>query len=109
MKKKVDEKLFDDLIEEFAAPILKWQRKKPAKRNAFLLFRDGDAEEYAIRLMGNARAKHPMPTSLEGLSEAMVDCRELLGWVKANVRFAERELKRKYELQNTTKNGNSNS
>ena len=109
MKKNVDEKLFDDLVEEFATPILKWQRKKPAKRNAFLLIRDGDAEEYAIRLMGNARAKHPMPTSLEGLCEAMVDCRELLGWIKAYVRFAEREIKRKNKQLNVQENGKGNS
>ena len=109
MKKNVDEKLFDDLVEEFAAPILKWQRKKPAKRNAFLLFRDGDTGEYAIRLMGNARAKHPMPTSLEGLGEAMIDCRELLGWVKAFVRFAEREIKRKNKQSNVQENGQGNS
>ena len=109
MKKTIDEKQFNVLVSELAAPILKWQRKKPAKRNAFLLIRDGDAEEYAIRLMGNARAKHPMPTSLEGLCEAMVDCRELLGWVKAFVRFAEREIKYKNKQSNVQEDGQGNS
>ena len=94
MKKTIDEKQFNVLVSEFVAPIAKWQKRKPAKRSAMLLFCDGDAEEYSVRLMGNKRAKYPIASCLNGLGDAMIAKPELLEWVKAHVRFAERELKR---------------
>lgn len=109
MKKNVDEKSFDDQIEEFAAPILKWQRKKPAKRSAMLLFCDYGAEEYAVKLMGNKRDKFPIATCLNGLGDALIAQPELLGWVKAHVRYAELELKRKDKQTKNKENGKSNS
>ncbi len=109
MKKNVDVKSFDAQIDEFVAPILQWQRKKPAKRNTFLLFRDGETGELSIRLMGNKRAKYPIATCLTGLGEAMVDLPVLLGWIKANVRFAEREIKRKNKQSKVQEDGQGNS
>ena len=109
MKQTIEQQQFSELMNQFSAPIEKWQNKKPAKRNAFMLFCDKEVGSYKIIPCGNDRAKYPLATCLEGLGQAMIDYPDLLGWVKANVRFAERELKRKYELLNTTKNGNSNS
>ena len=94
MKQTIDEKQFNELVGEFVAPIAKWQKRKPAKRSAMLLCCDGAAEEYAVELMGNKRDKFPIATCLNGLGNAMIAKPELLGWVKAHVRFAERELKR---------------
>ena len=109
MKQTIDEKQFYELLNEFKAPIAKWQKKKPAKRNALLLFCDRDAGLYGLELMGNKRAKYPLATCLNGLSEALIEGPELLGWVKADVRFAERELKRKYQQTKSQEDGKGNS
>ena len=86
---------FNRLTNEFAQPIATWQRTKPAKRNAFLLLRDEDAGEYVAYILGNKRAKYPTATALKGLGEAMIQRADLLGWIKANVNYAERELKKR--------------
>ena len=87
-------KQFDKLVTEFVHPVAVWQNKKPAKRSAFLLLADKEVGEYRLSLYGNDRAKYPVATTLEGLGNAMIQSSTLLGWVKANVRYAERELKR---------------
>ena len=115
MKKTIDEKQFNVLVSEFVAPIAKWQKKKPAKRSAMLLCCDHEVSEYAVDLMGNKRAKYPLSTCLGGLGNAMIAQPELLCWVKAHVRYAERELKRKsmdshvHELNELHCYGKSNS
>ena len=85
---------FDRLTNEFAQPIATWQHTKPAKRNAFLLFRDEDAGEYVAYILGNKRAKYPIATAINGLTEVMRDVPELYGWIRASVRYLEREEKK---------------
>ena len=85
---------FDKLTEEFAQPIAIWQHTKPAKRNAFLLFRDEDAGEYTAYILGNKRAKYPVATAIRGLTDVMRDMPELYGWIRASVRYLEREEKK---------------
>ena len=87
-------KQFNKLVTEFARPVVFWQGEKPAQRSAFLLFADKEVGEWDIRLIANPHAKYHTAAALEGLGDAMVKSKELLGWIKANVRFAERELKR---------------
>ena len=109
MKKTIDEKQFNVLVSEFAAPIAKWQKKKPAKRSAMLLCCDHEVSEYAVDLMGNKRAKYPMASCLNGLGDAMIAQPELLSWIKALVRYAERELKRKNKQANNQEDGQGDS
>lgn len=92
--KENDEKSFAVLTDEFANPIRTWQLKKPAKRNAFLLFNDDDAGEWCAFMFGNVRAKYPMATVVKGLDSAMKAVPELYGWIRASVRFVEREQKK---------------
>ena len=87
-------KQFNKLVAEFVRPVAVWQKKKLAQRSAFLLFADKEVGEWNIRLIANPHAKYHTAAALEGLGDAMVQSKELLGWIKANVRFAERELKR---------------
>ena len=85
---------FNRLTNMFAQPIAAWQHTKPAKRNAFLLFRDEEAGEYHAFLLGNKRAKYPIATAIEGLTALMKDVPELYGWIRASVRCLEREEKK---------------
>ena len=85
---------FNRLTNEFAQPIAIWQHTKPAKRNAFLLFYDEDAGVYAAFMLGNKRAKYPVATAIRGLTDAMRDAPELYGWIRASVRYIEREEKK---------------
>ena len=101
--RQVTQKSFNELTNEFAYPIAIWQHKKPAKRNAFLLFRDEEAGEYHVFMLGNNRAKYPVATAIEGLTAAMRDVPELYGWIRASVRYIEREDK-KAAKQQTSKN-----
>ena len=105
MKKPIDEKQFFALVDEFAAPIAKWQKKKPAKRTALLICCDLEVGRYSVKICGNKRAKYPVATSLRGFGDAMIAEPELLGWVKAHVRYAEREIKRKNKQSNVQENG----
>lgn len=91
---KKQNKSFIELTNEFALPIAVWQHKKPAKRNAFLLFHDDDAGRWCTCMLGNNRAKYPMATVVKGLSSAMIKTPELYGWICASVRCVERELKK---------------
>ena len=109
MKKTIDEKQFNVLVSEFAAPIAKWQKKKPAKRSAMLLCCDHEVGHYAIDLYGNKRAKYPIASCLNGLGDAMIAQPELLSWIKALVRYAERELKRKNKQAKNQADGKGNS
>ena len=109
MKKTIDETQFFPLAEEFAAPIAKWQNKKPAKRSALLICCDIEVGRYFIRICENKRAKYPIATCLRGLSDAMIAEPELLGWVKAHVRYAERELKRRNKQANNQEDGQGDS
>lgn len=95
MNQNIESKSFQELTDRFAAPVSMWQNKKPAQRSAFLLFCDQAVGEWTIMPFGNNRAKYPVPTCLRGLNEALKANPELLGWMKAVVRCAERELKRK--------------
>lgn len=97
--KENDEKSFAVLTEEFASPIRTWQLKKPAKRNAFLLFNDDDAGEWCAFMFGNVRAKYPMATVVKGLDLAMKAAPELYAWIRASVACVERELKREREAK----------
>ena len=92
--RQVTQKSFTELTNEFAYPIATWQHKKPAKRNAFLLFCDQDAGEFHAFLLGNNRAKYPTATALNGLMEAMRSKPELYNWIRASVRCIEREDKK---------------
>lgn len=88
------QKTFVELTDEFVTPIGQWQNQKPAQRSAFLLFCDKEEGEYQLTNFGNKRAKYPTATTLEGLVPALKRSPELLGWMKATIRCAERELKR---------------
>ena len=92
--KENNEKSFTALTDEFVNPIRTWQHKKPAKRNAFLLFYDDDAGKWCAFMFGNERAKYPMATVVKGLDSAMKAAPELYGWIRASVRFVEREQKK---------------
>lgn len=87
-------KQFDKLVTEFIHPVAVWQSEKLAQRSAFLLFADKEVGEWDIRLIANPHARYHTAAALEGLGDAMIKSKELLGWIKANVRFAERELMR---------------
>ena len=91
---KTTEKQFVENNEKMVNLIAKWQHKKLAKRNAFILLRDADAGLWQVFLYGNPRAKYPVATAFHGLGSAMIQNEDILGWVKAQVRFAERELKK---------------
>ena len=97
--RQVTQKSFNELTNEFAHPIAIWQHKKPAKRSAFLLLSDLDAGEYVYFPFGNNRDKYPLATSIQSLWKAMYEHKELLGWVKACVNCAERELKKAAKAQ----------
>ena len=88
------ESLFIKLTNEFTQPIATWQHSKPAKRNAFLLFCDHEAERWTVRMFGNPRSKFHTATSLSGLHDAMMKFPELLDAMRAHVRCAERELRK---------------
>ena len=92
-------KAFDALVKKFTLPVATWQHIKPAKRNAFLLFSDKDIGEWHIRLLGNKRAKYFVPTAIEGLIDAMKAHPELFAWIRAAVRFIEREQKKEAKKQ----------
>ena len=89
------QKTFSEITDELVRPIGQWQHQKPAQRSAFLLFSDKEVGEFHLTSFGNKRAKYPTATTLEGLVPALKRSPELLGWMKACVRCAERELKRK--------------
>ena len=95
LENKNSKKVFDQFTESMATNLRKWHNVKPAKRTAFLLFHDEDAGEYVAYILGNKRAKYPTATALKGLGEAMIQRADLLGWIKANVNYAERELKKR--------------
>ena len=93
--KDESQKTFSEITDEFVRPIGQWQHQKPAQRSAFLLFSDKEVGEFHLTSFGNKRAKYPTATTLEGLVPALKRSPDLLGWMKACVRCAERELKRK--------------
>ena len=97
MKQNIEEQSFVKQTDRFAYPVAMWQHKKPAQRSAFMLFCDKEVGQWAIIPLGNKRAKYPEVTCLRGLNEALKANPELLGWMKAVVRCAERELKRERE------------
>ena len=93
---------FNKLVSEFVRPVAVWQSEKLAQRSAFLLFTDKEVGEWNIRMIANPHARYHTAAALEGLGDAMVKSKELLGWIKANVRYAEREL-----MRAATQNGSS--
>ena len=92
--KKLQKEIYDQVTESFAKPVRTWQRQRPSKRNAFMLFCDAEAGSWTVRMFGNPRSKHHTADSLNGLLPAMKKFPELLDAMRAYVRCAERELKK---------------
>lgn len=91
--------VFNDYCEAFAEPVRKWQRKKPKQHKAFLFFTDMEAGEWYASIMGNPKAKYPTGDALMGMADAFRQQPELLGWMKACIRCAEREMRRERKTE----------
>ena len=94
LENKDSKKVFDQFTESMATNLRKWHNVKPAKRTAFLLFCDEESEQWHMMLAGNPRAKYPTATAIKGLTDVMRDMPELYGWIRASVRYLEREEKK---------------
>ena len=91
---KLREEIFSQLAGDFAKPVKTWQKQRPSKRNAFMLFCDKEIGRWSAFMYGNPRSKYHTATSLDGLLPAMKKFPELLDAMRAYVRCAERELKK---------------
>ena len=101
---ELQRRIFNELTDDFVRPIRTWHRQKPSKRTAFLLFCDREVEEWCAFIIGNERAQYPTDTALAGLTELMREREDVLAYIRAAVRFVDREKKRAQEvskLENT--------
>lgn len=106
---KLQEKIFNQVTDSFAKPVQTWQRQRPGKRNAFLLFSDKETGRWTVRMFGNPRSKYHTADSLNGLLPAMMQFPELLDAMRAYVRCAERELKKAAKAQKKEENDHGKS
>ena len=91
---ELQSRIFGELTDDFVRPIRTWHRQKPRKRTAFLLFCDREVEEWYAFIIGNERAQYPTETALAGLTELMRERDDVLAYIRAAVRFVDREKKR---------------
>lgn len=93
MKKSIEQKKQEtnELFEQVATQIGRWQRKAPAKRKAVIILTDLEIEQYRMGYSVNKRSKHQAADAAAAFIGPMRDEEQFFFGMDACVRYIRRE------------------